>query len=364
MKRVYNFSAGPSVLPEAVLNEAAAEMLDYRGCGTSVMEMSHRSAAFQAIIDDAERGLRELMKIPPNYHVLFLQGGASLQFAMVPLNLLAPTAKADYIHTGAWSGKAIAEARLYGDIRVAASSEAHHFTAIPELEGVAFREDAAYVHITSNNTIHGTRFHQFPDTGVLPLVADMSSEILSAPVEVSKFGLIYAGAQKNAGPAGVTIAIVRDDLVGREMPNTPTMLRYGTAVKHRSLFNTPPCYAIYILGKVVRHLLDSGGLDAAHKRNLAKADLLYNYLDQSQLFKATVASPHRSIMNIPFLLPEEAMTRAFLSKAEGEGLVNLRGHRSVGGMRASIYNAMPLAGVAALVDLMTRFEVSHKKRAP
>ncbi len=356
MTRVFNFSPGPSILPEPVLKQAAVEMPDYQGTGMSVMELSHRSKIFMEIIEEAEASFRRLLSVPDNFKVLFLQGGASTQFAMVPLNLFRKNRKAGYLHTGAWSRKAIAEAKRYGTVQVLASSEEDRFTRIPELGGFRFDPEMDYVHLTSNNTIYGTRYRYFPDTGSVPLAADMSSDILSREIDVSRFGLIYAGAQKNAGPAGVTLVIIREDLIGHALPETPTMLDYKTAAKARSLYNTPPCYAIYIAGLVFGWLLDQGGLAAMEERNGRKAALLYDFLDASSLFKATVAEPYRSIMNIPFLSPDNTLNALFLAQAEAAGFLNLKGHRSVGGMRASLYNAMPIEGVQALVSFMESFE--------
>lgn len=359
MARVFNFSAGPSVLPEPVLRKAAEEMLDYKGSGQSVMEMSHRSKVYEEIIFGAESLLRKLMNIPENYHVLFLQGGASSQFAMVPLNLMTTKKKSDYVHTGMWSKKAIAEAKRYGTVRTVACSEDKNFSYIPDLTNVTFDPDAAYVHITTNNTICGTRYRTIPDTKNIPLVADMSSNILSEIMDVNKFGLIYAGAQKNLAPAGLTLVIIRKDLVGEPQPITPVMFMYKTHVEERSLYNTPPCYCIYIAKLVLEWLLELGGVPAMQKINETKAAMLYDYLDESKLFKSTVAGQHRSLMNIPFVLPNEQLDDAFLKKATAAGLVNLKGHRSVGGMRASIYNAMPIDGVRKLVDFMKKFETEN-----
>lgn len=360
MARVYNFSAGPSTLPEPVLKKAAEEMLDYQGSGQSVMEMSHRSKVFDAIIVEAEALLRRLMNIPENYHVLFLQGGASSQFAMVPLNLMTAKKRCDIVHTGQWSKKAIAEAKRYGTVNVVATSEDKNFNYIPDLSKAVFDPDAAYVHITSNNTIFGTRYRTFPDTGAVPLVADMSSNILSEVMDVGAFGLIYAGAQKNIAPAGLTIVIIRKDLAGEPREITPTMFMYKTHVDGRSLFNTPPCYCIYIARMVFEWLLEMGGIPAMQKINEEKASMLYHFLDESNLFKPTVADPHRSLMNIPFVLPDEDLNAAFLKKAAAAGFVNLKGHRSVGGMRASIYNAMPVEGVRKLVEFMKTFETENR----
>ena len=360
MARVYNFSAGPSVLPEPVLRKAAGEMLDYHGSGQSVMEMSHRSKVYESIIVEAETLLRKLMGISDDYHVLFLQGGASTQFAMVPLNLMTAKKKCDIVHTGQWSKKAIGEAKRYGTVRVVATSEDKNFSYIPDLANVAFDQEAAYVHITSNNTIFGTRYRGFPDTGAVPLVADMSSNILSEVMDVNKFGIIYAGAQKNVAPAGLTLVIIRKDLVGEAQESTPTMLKYATHVDAKSLYNTPPCYCIYIAKLVFEWLTEQGGIAAMQKVNEEKAALLYDFLDNSALFKGTVAESHRSLMNIPFVLPTDELNAGFIKKATEAGLVNLKGHRSVGGMRASIYNAMPVEGVQKLVDFMKTFETEHK----
>jgi phosphoserine aminotransferase len=360
MARVYNFSAGPSMLPEPVLKTAAAEMLDYKGSGQSVMEMSHRSAEYQAIIEGAESGLREIMNIPANYKVLFLQGGASSQFAMVPLNLFGIAAKADFVHTGTWSKKAIAEAKRYGATRIVASSEDKNFSYIPKIDKAMFDQTAAYAHITTNNTIEGTRYRQIPDTGAIPLVADMSSNILSEVCDVTKFGIIYAGAQKNIAPAGVTIVIVREDLIGKALPITPTMFNYATHAGEKSLYNTPPCYCIYIAKLVFDWLKGNGGVPAMQKVNEQKAAMLYEYLDNSKMFKGTVVPECRSLMNIPFTSPNEDLDKKFVKQATAAGFVNLKGHRSVGGMRASIYNAMPVDGVKKLVDFMKKFEQENK----
>jgi len=360
MARVYNFSAGPSMLPEAVLKKASEEMLDYNGSGQSVMEMSHRSAVYTGIINGAETLVRKVMQIPENYHVLFLQGGASSQFAMVPLNLMTEKKTVDFIHTGQWSKKAIAEAKRYGEVRVVASSEDTTFTYIPDLNGVNFDPDAAYVHITTNNTIYGTRFTTLPETGNVPLVADMSSNILSEVIDVSKFGIIYAGAQKNIAPAGVTIVIIREDLVGEAIEYTPTMFKYKTHVDAKSLYNTPPCYGIYMAKLMFEWLLEQGGVEAMQKRNEEKAAILYSFLDESALFKGTVVPEHRSLMNVPFVLPSDELNAAFLKKATQQGFVNLKGHRTVGGMRASIYNAMPQEGVRDLVAFMKKFEIDNR----
>jgi phosphoserine aminotransferase len=360
MARVFNFSAGPSMLPEEALKTAAAEMLDYGNTGTSVMEMSHRSSAFIAIAKDAESLLRELMEIPDNYKVLFLQGGASTQFAMVPLNLMArsPAKKADYVNTGTWSKKAISEAKKYGAVKVVATSEDRNFNYIPTLSKEMFDPEASYVHITTNNTIFGTRYRELPDTGDVPLAADMSSNILSEKYDVSKFGLIYAGAQKNVGPAGVTVVIIREDLLGHELDFTPTMLGYKIHVDNESMYNTPPCYPLYVSKLVFEWLKKNGGVAAMQKVNEEKAGMLYDFLDNSKIFKGTVEPKYRSLMNVPFILPTEDLNSKFIKEATALGFINLKGHRSVGGMRASIYNAMPIDGVRKLVTFMKEFE-SH-----
>ena len=356
MGRVYNFSAGPAVLPEEVLREAAEEMLDYNGSGMSVMEMSHRSGAFQEIVETAEADLRELMNIPANYKVLFLQGGASQQFAMIPMNLMK-NGVADYIVTGQWAKKAAAEAKKYGTVNVIASSEDQTFSYIPDCTDLPVSENADYVYICENNTIYGTKFHQLPDTKGKTLVADVSSCFLSEPVDVEKYGLIYGGVQKNIGPAGVVIAIIREDLITEEvLPGTPTMLKYKTHADAKSLYNTPPAYGIYICGKVFRWLKKQGGLSAMKEYNEKKAGIIYDYLDQSSLFKGTVVKKDRSLMNIPFVTGSDELDAKFVAEAKKAGFINLKGHRSVGGMRASIYNAMPVEGVEKLAALMARFE--------
>ena len=360
MSRVYNFSAGPAVLPEEVLIEAANEMLDYKGTGMSVMEMSHRSKAYQAIIDEAEADLRELMQIPDNYKVLFMQGGASQQFAMIPMNLMK-NGVADYIITGQWAKKAYQEAQMYGKANAIASSADKTFSYIPDCSDLPISENADYVYICENNTIYGTKFKELPNTKGKPLVADVSSCFLSEPVDMNKYALMYGGVQKNIGPAGVVIAIVRDDMITEDvLPGTPTMLRYKTHADAGSLFNTPPAYGIYICGKVFKWLKDLGGLEAVKAMNEEKAAILYNFLDQSDLFKGTVEKDSRSLMNVPFITGDEALDAAFVKAAEKEGLVNLKGHRTVGGMRASIYNAMPKAGVEKLVEFMGRFEMENR----
>ncbi|MDD4104222.1 MAG: 3-phosphoserine/phosphohydroxythreonine transaminase [Eubacteriales bacterium] len=356
MSRIYNFAAGPACMPEQVLREAAEEMLDYRGSGMSVMEMSHRSKAYEEIIFGAESDIRALADISDDYAVLFLQGGASTQFAMAPMNLTR-NGKADYLITGAWAKKAAEEAAKYTDVRVAATSEAEHFTRIPDLTDLSIRRDADYVHICENNTIFGTSYQALPATGDIPLVADMSSCIFSRPIDVSRYGLIYAGAQKNIGPAGLTLVIVRKDLIREDVwPGTPVMLRYKTHLDERSMFNTPPCYAVYMCGKVIRWLQSNGGLAAAGERNARKAKLLYDYLDQSKMFRGTVNKVSRSLMNAPFVTGDAALDAAFVKGAEAAGLSGLKGHRSVGGMRASLYNAMPYEGVEKLVDHMREYE--------
>ncbi len=357
MARVYNFSAGPSMLPEAVLTKAAAEMLDYEGSGQSVMEMSHRSKVYQSIIDKTEALLREIMNIPENYKVLFLQGGASSQFAMVPMNLMTGSGKADYVITGQWAKKAYKEAARYGKANVVASSEDKTFSYIPKLDKSTFTPDADYFHICMNNTIYGTVYHELPDTGDVPLVADISSCVLSRPIDVSKFGVLYAGAQKNMAPSGVTVVIIREDLIGKAMDITPTMFNYQTHADNGSMFNTPPCYTIYVMKLVLEWIKEEiGGLDKMQEINEKKAALLYGFLDNSKLFKGTVVPEDRSLMNIPFITGNEELDAKFVKEATAAGFVNLKGHRSVGGMRASIYNAMPLEGVEALVAFMQKFE--------
>ena len=359
MARVYNFSAGPAVLPEEVLKEAAAEMLDYKGTGMSVMEMSHRSKAYQAIIDEAEQDLRDLMNIPDNYKVLFLQGGASQQFAMIPMNLMK-NGVADYIITGAWAKKAWQEAKLYGNANAIASSADKTFSYIPDCSDLPVSEDADYVYICENNTIYGTKFHTLPNTKGKLLVSDVSSCFLSEPVDVSKYGVIYGGVQKNIGPAGVVIVIIREDLIREDVHSaTPTMLRYKTHADNGSMYNTPPAYGIYICGKVFKWLKNQGGLEAMKAHNEKKAAILYNFLDSSKLFHGTVEKKDRSLMNVPFVTGNADLDAKFVKEAEKAGLVNLKGHRSVGGMRASIYNAMPISGVEALVDFMKKFEAEN-----
>lgn len=360
MNRVYNFSAGPAVLPEEVLREAAAEMLDYEGTGMSVMEMSHRSSAFQKIIDTAEQDLRDLMAIPDNYKVLFLQGGASQQFAAIPMNLMKNKV-ADYIVTGQWAKKASQEAMKYGKVNIVASSADQTFSYIPDCSDLPISEDADYVYICENNTIYGTKFHELPNTKGKTLVADVSSCFLSEPVDVTKYGLIYGGVQKNIGPAGVVIVIIREDLITDDvLDGTPTMLKYKTHADAGSLYNTPPAYGIYICGKVFQWLKKQGGLAAMKEHNEKKAKILYDYLDQSHLFKGTVEKKDRSLMNVPFVTGDADLDAKFVKEAKAAGLENLKGHRSVGGMRASIYNAMPIEGVEALVAFMKKFEEENE----
>ena len=356
MSRVYNFSAGPAVLPEEVLREAADEMLDYRGTGMSVMEMSHRSKAFAGIIQEAEADIRDLMQIPDNYRVLFLQGGASQQFAMIPMNLMKNRV-ADYIVTGQWAKKAYQEAQKYGKVNKIASSEDKTFSYIPDCSDLPVSPDAHYVYICENNTIYGTKFKTLPNTKGKTLVADVSSCFLSEPVDVTKYGVIYGGVQKNIGPAGVVIVIIREDLITDDvLPGTPTMLKYKTHADAGSLYNTPPAYGIYICGKVFKWLKAQGGLGAMKERNERKAALLYDFLDQSRLFKGTVRREDRSLMNVPFVTGDGELDAKFVAEAKAAGLESLKGHRTVGGMRASIYNAMPYEGVQALVDFMAQFE--------
>ena len=360
MSRVYNFSAGPAVLPECVLKEAAAEMLDYRGTGMSVMEMSHRSAPYQAIIDEAEADLRELMGIPANYKVLFMQGGASQQFAMVPMNLMKNKV-ADYIITGQFAKKAWQEAQLYGTANAIASSADRTFSYIPDCSDLPVSENADYVYICENNTIYGTKFKELPNTKGKDLVADVSSCFLSEPVDVSRYGMLYGGVQKNIGPAGVVIAVIREDLIREDvLPGTPTMLRYKTHADNGSMYNTPPAYGIYICGKVFKWLKAMGGLPEMQRRNMEKAAILYDFLDASTLFQGTARREDRSLMNATFITGDKEKDAAFVKAASEAGFMNLKGHRSVGGMRASIYNAMPKAGVEALVQFMDAFEKNNK----
>ena len=356
MSRVYNFSAGPAVLPEEVLKEAAAEMLDYKGCGMSVMEMSHRSQVFDDIIKEAEQDLRDLMHIPDNYKVLFLQGGASQQFAMIPMNLMKNKV-ADYIVTGQWAKKAYQEAQKYGKVNKIATSEDKTFSYIPDCSDLPVSPDADYVYICENNTIYGTKFKTLPNTKGKTLVADVSSCFLSEPVDVTKYGIIYGGVQKNIGPAGMVISIIREDLITDEvLEGTPTMLKFKTHADAGSLYNTPNCYCIYMCGKVFKWLKKMGGLEVMKERNEKKAKLLYDYLDSSKLFKGTVEKDSRSLMNVPFVTGDKDLDAKFVKEAKAAGFVNLKGHRTVGGMRASIYNAMPYEGVEALVAFMKKFE--------
>lgn len=356
MSRVYNFSAGPAVLPEAVLQEAAEEMMDYRGCGMSVMEMSHRSKMFETIIQEAEADLRELLQIPDNYKVLFLQGGASQQFAMIPMNLMKNRV-ADYIVTGQWAKKAWQEAQKYGKANKIASSEDKTFSYIPDCSDLDISPDADYVYICENNTIYGTKFKTLPNTKGKILVSDVSSCFLSEPMDISKYGIVYGGVQKNIGPAGMVISIIREDLITEDvLEGTPTMLTYKTHADAGSLYNTPNCYCIYMCGKVFKWLKAMGGLNAMKERNERKAKLLYDFLDESQLFKGTVVPRDRSLMNVPFVTGNQNLDAKFVKEAAEAGLENLKGHRSVGGMRASIYNAMPVEGVEALVAFMKKFE--------
>ncbi|MEA4853078.1 MAG: 3-phosphoserine/phosphohydroxythreonine transaminase [Christensenella sp.] len=359
MERVYNFSAGPACLPLEVLEQAKKDFISYDGSGMNVMEMSHRSAEYQNIIDTAEADLRELLNIPENYSVLFLQGGASLQFAMIPMNLMAKHKKIHAVNTGQWSKKAIAEAKRFGKVNVVASSEDKTFSYIPELTAEMFTPDADYVHITSNNTIYGTKYSSLPPVGDLPLVSDMSSCILSEEINVADYGLIYAGAQKNIGPAGVTVVIIRNDLAANAPEDIPTMLRYQTHIDGGSMFNTPPTYAIYIAGLVFKHLKKLGGVGEMAKINKQKAALLYDFLDNSKMFSATVQGKDRSLMNVPFITGNADLDKEFIAQAKKAGLVNLKGHRSVGGMRASIYNAMPEDGVRSLLAFMAEFEAKN-----
>jgi len=356
MSRVYNFSAGPAMLPEEVLEEASNEMKDWHGSGMSVMEMSHRGKEFISIAEEARADLIELLSIPPDYKVLFLQGGASSQFSMVPMNLLRGKKTADYVNTGYWSKKAIIEAKRYCEVNIVASGESTNFTNIPNPSEWVLNPDSAYLHYTPNETIGGVEFHYVPDVGSLPLVADMSSTILSRPIDVSRFGLIYAGAQKNIGPAGLTIVIIREDLMGEALPYTPTMLNYETHAKNESMYNTPPTYSWYIAGLVFKWIKKKGGLKAMAEINKRKAEKLYRFIDESAFYSNPVSKECRSWMNIPFTLAEPSLEDRFLKEAERAGLVSLKGHRSVGGMRASIYNAMPEEGVDALIEFMRDFE--------
>ena len=359
MERVYNFSAGPAVLPEEVLKECQEEMMNYGGTGMSVMEMSHRSKAFESIINTAEADLRELMNIPDNYKVLFLQGGASLQFAMIPMNLMKNKV-ADYIITGQWAKKAFEEAKIYGDAVAVASSADETFSYIPDCSDLPIRDNADYVYICENNTIYGTKFKTLPNTKGKTLVADVSSCFLSEPVDVSKYGIIYGGVQKNIGPAGTVIVIIREDLIREDvLPGTPTMMKYKIHADNKSLYNTPPAYGIYVCGKVFKWLKAQGGLSVMKEKNEKKAGILYDFLDNSKLFKGTVRKEDRSLMNVPFVTGNEELDAKFIKAAQAAGFVNLKGHRSVGGMRASIYNAMPIEGVEKLVEFMKKFEAEN-----
>lgn len=360
MSRVYNFSAGPSMLPEAALRKAAEQMLDYEGSGQSVMEMSHRSAEYKAIIENTEALLRELMHIPDNYTVLFLQGGASSQFAMVPLNLMTKSKKMDTVITGQWAKKAASEAKKFGEVNIIASSADKTFSYIPKVDKSMFSADADYVHITMNNTIYGTKYHTIPDTGDVPLVADMSSCILSEDFDVTKFGLIYAGAQKNMAPAGLTVVIIRNDLIGHAPESCPTMFDYKIHADNGSMYNTPPTYTIYMCMLVLEWLKSLGGIPEIEKINREKAKLFYDYLDNSAMFKGTVVPEDRSLMNIPFITGNEELDAKFVKESKAAGFVNLKGHRTVGGMRASIYNAMPIEGVKSLIEFMKKFELENK----
>ena len=359
MARVYNFSAGPSMLPESVLRKAADEMLDYQGSGQSVMEMSHRSKIYDGIIKGAEALLRELMNIPDNYKVLFLQGGASTQFAAIPMNFMNKSGKADYVVSGQWSNKAYKEATKYGDVKIVASSKDENFSCVPVMDKKEFRPDADYLYICMNETVHGNIIRELHDTGDVPLIADISSCFLSEPIDVTKFGMLYGGAQKNVAPAGLTICIIREDLLGNARDYTPSMLDYKLMADNDSLYNTPPCYTIYICKLVLEWLKENGGLEAMRDRNVKKAELLYNFLDNSKMFKGTVVKKDRSLMNVPFVTESEELNAKFVKEATDAGLVNLKGHRSVGGMRASIYNAMPYEGVEKLVKFMADFEKAN-----
>jgi phosphoserine aminotransferase len=359
MTRVFNFSPGPATLPPDVLRQAAEEMVDWHGCGMSVMEMSHRGKEFMSIHAEAQDLLRELMDIPKGYQVLFMQGGAIGENAIVPMNLMRSGGRADYVLTGEWSKKSATEAAIYGQVNVAASTEASKFLSVPRQSEWKLDPGASYVHICSNETIGGVQFHWTPDTGSVPLVADMSSDILSRPIDVSRYGLIYAGAQKNIGPSGLTIVIVREDLLGRALPITPTAFNYEVQAKADSMYNTPPTYAIYIAGLVLKHVKAQGGMAAVQRHNEEKARLLYDFLDASSFFRNPVAKEDRSLMNVPFFLRDASLDEAFLKGAQQRGMVQLKGHRVVGGMRASIYNAMPIEGVRSLVEYMKEFERQH-----
>ena len=359
-ERAYNFSAGPSMLPLSVLEDVAANLVNYQGCGESVLEMSHRSAEFKKILEDAEQNLRDIMNIPDNYKVMFIQGGGTLQFAMVAMNLLKNSGKADYVITGTWAKKAYKEAQKYGDIKVVASSEESTFSYIPEVKKEDFREDADYVHITLNNTIYGTHYPYTPDTGDIPLVADMSSCILSEEIDVTKYGLIYAGVQKNVAPSGVAIAIMREDLIGFAKEGTPTYLDYQVHAENGSTYNTPNCFGIYVAGEVFKYIKSIGGIAEMNRRNVAKAKKLYDYIDSSALYNCPVRVEDRSLMNVVFVTGNADLDKKFVAEAKQQNLHNLGGHRSIGGMRASIYNAMPEEGVDALIEFMKKFEEENK----
>ena len=359
-KRIFNFSAGPSMLPLEVLEQAQRELVCYPSAGMSVMEMSHRSKVFEGILEKAKADLKELMHIPDNYKILFLQGGGSTQFSMIPLNLMNKNKKADYVITGQWAKKAAEEAKRYGKVNIVASSADTTFDHIPQLDKTKFDPEADYFYITLNNTIYGTRWTELPDTGDVPLVGDISSSILSEEIDVSKFGLLFAGAQKNLGPAGVTVVIIREDLIGNAMDITPTMLKYDIHAENNSLYNTPPTYGIYFMGLVFDWVKRQGGIKAIQKINAHKAGILYDYLDQSELFCGTVVKKDRSLMNAPFVLPTDELNDKFIKEAKAQGFENLKGHRTVGGMRASMYNAMPVEGVEKLVAFMQKFELENK----
>lgn len=358
--RAFNFSAGPSMLPLGVIESAAKNLANYNDCGESVMEMSHRSKMFTGILEDAEKNLRGLLNIPGNYKILFLQGGATLQFAMVPLNLMNGSVKADYIVNGTWGKKAAKEAAKFGDVEIVASSEDDNFSYVPKTQADSFREDADYVHITYNETIHGNHFAAPPETGEIPLVADMSSCILSEEIDVAKFALIYVGAQKNVGPAGVTIVIIRDDMVGKVRDNCPTYMDYKIHIENDSTYNTPPCFGIYIAGEVFKDIKAKGGVKVMNRLDVEKAGKLYDFIDSSKLYTCPVAEEDRSLMNVVFVTGDESLDKNFVAEAQVRGLHNLNGHRSIGGMRASIYNAMPMEGIDALIDFMKEFEEGNK----
>lgn len=359
-ERAYNFSAGPSMLPLKVIEDVAANLTNYQGCGESVMEMSHRSAEFKAILEDAEKNLRDIMNIPENYKVMFIQGGGTVQFAMVPLNLLRKSGKADYIISGTWAKKAAKEAEKFGDIKIVASSEESTFSYIPEVKKEDFRPDADYVHITFNNTIYGTHYPYIPDTGDIPLVADMSSCILSEEIDVSKFGLIYAGVQKNIAPSGVAIAIMREDLIGFADKNIPTYLDYKIHADNGSTYNTPNCFGIYVAGEVFKYIKEIGGVAEMNRRNVKKAKKLYDFIDSSELYNCPVREQDRSLMNVVFVTGDADLDKKFVAEAKANNMHNLNGHRSIGGMRASIYNAMPEEGVDALIEFMKKFQEENK----